>query len=734
MKRSGILLAAALVLLVLAMGLKGRLVQLPEPAPASSTGFSAERAIARLAYLLGDQRPHPVDSDENDAVRARLIEQMRAVGLDPQVTDDFACNSHRAVAGVSCARVRNVVATLGPSKGPHVLAVAHYDSTPVGPGAADDGIGVASLLEIADRLRGKHLRRPVTFLINEGEEAGLLGARAFMERHPMAARVEALVNLEARGVEGPAIMFETSQPNGDAIATYARSTERPVANSLTADFYRLVPNSTDVTVFEERGWTTLNYAIIENETRYHTAGDTLDALSPRSLQHMGDQALSAVLGFANGEAPSVTGQRHYTDILGRTLVVLPAAVSLALLGLAVLLLAWIGWRRRGRFGAVSAIVGAILASTALVWLGQFLVGLFRSGQWWRGHPEIISLALAASALPACAVALILTRKATRERLRAAYWLVFALLGALACLAAPGASILVFAPPLVAAAGMLVGGKWERIAGLIAASLLFLLFAPLLHSIEVLLGYGSAWMFAPLAALILLPWLIELQPLLTGARRTGIAVAGGLALLGWAAAAAAPAYTDDRQQRFSIEYAWDADKSQGQWAVVNGQAPLPDSYSAVGSWTKSEVVWGIAPRWTAPAPKLPVETPRVTVLQQREVPGGRQVSFRLSSAGARSVVLQAPAEAGLRFVSSGGFTRPVGLAKDGAKYTIGCSGRNCAGAVFDIVLASRAPVEWLVIGATPGLPAAAQPLVKGRPPLSRPQYAPDTTISLSRIRM
>jgi hypothetical protein len=518
MKRSGILLTAALALLLCAMALKGWLVQLPEPAPASASRFSAERAMARLAYILGDQRPHPVDSDENDAVRARLIEQMRAVGLDPQVTDDFACNSHRAVAGVSCARVRNVVATIGPKEGRHVLAVAHYDSTPMGPGAADDGIGVAALLEVAHRLRGQPLRRPVTFLIDDGEEGGLLGARAFMERHPIAGRIEALVNLEARGVEGPAIMFETSQPNGTALATYARTTERPVANSLTADFYRLVPNSTDVTVFKERGWTTLNYAIIENETRYHTAGDTLDALSPRSLQHMGDGALSAIRGFANGEPAGARGQRHYTDILGRTLIVLPASVSLALLGLAVLLLAWTGWRRRGKFGAVSAIVGAILASTALVWLGQFLVGLFRSGQWWRGHPEIISLALAASALLACAAALVLSRSVTRERLRAAFWLVFALLGALACIAAPGASILVIGPPLVAAVGMQLGGNWERIFGLAAAALLFLLFGPLLHAIEVLLGYGSAWMFAPLAALILFPWLIELQPLMASVRR------------------------------------------------------------------------------------------------------------------------------------------------------------------------------------------------------------------------
>jgi hypothetical protein len=495
-----------------------------------------------------------------------------------------------------------------------------------------------------------------------------------------------------------------------------------------------IPNSTDVTVFEERGWTTLNYAIIENETRYHSPGDTLDALSRRSLQHMGDQALASILGFANGDRASVTGQRHYTDILGRTLIVLPATLSLALLGAAVVLLAWIGWRRRGRFGAVAAILAAIAASAALTWLGQFLVGLFRSGQWWRGHPEIISLALAVSALLACAVALTLIRRPSTDRLRAAFWLVFALLGALACIAAPGASILFIAPPLAVAAGMIAGGRWERIGSVAAAAILFLLFAPLLHSVEVLLGYGSAWMFAPLAALILLPWLIELRPLMAQARRWGLTVAGGAALLGWAAAAAAPAYTEDRQQRFSIEYVWDSDKREGQWAVVSGEAPLPDSYSAAGPWAKAKTVWGSAPRWIAAAPKLPVEAPRVTILRQRAIPGGRHVRFRLSSAGARHVTLQAAPEASLRFVRSGGFTRRVGEAKGEAKYTIGCSGRSCDGAVFDIMLARRAPVEWLLIGSAPGLPAPARPLVEGRPRFARPQYAPDATLSISRIRI
>lgn len=124
MKQAGYLLALALALLA-AMALKGTLLVLPSPPDTpTATGFDANRAVARLQRILGDQRPHPVDSEAGDAVRERLIAEMRAVGLNPRVTDDFACNGERGSA-VSCARVRNLVATIGPAEGKHLLLVSH---------------------------------------------------------------------------------------------------------------------------------------------------------------------------------------------------------------------------------------------------------------------------------------------------------------------------------------------------------------------------------------------------------------------------------------------------------------------------------------------------------------------------------------------------------------------------------------------------------------------------------
>ena len=223
MRRPVILLALVLAALLAAMAAKSLLVQPPAlRASNSDRQFNAVRAKERLAYILGDQQPHPSDTANSDIVRARLIAQLEQIGLTPIVRDQFACNELYKQRGMSCARVRNIIAMLGPPTGKAVLLNAHYDSTPVGPGAGDDGIGVATLLEVGALLKAQPLKRPVILLFNEGEELGLIGARAFMA-DPLSRNLDSIVNLEARGVRGPVNMFETSRPNGAPVNLFAKA-------------------------------------------------------------------------------------------------------------------------------------------------------------------------------------------------------------------------------------------------------------------------------------------------------------------------------------------------------------------------------------------------------------------------------------------------------------------------------------------------------------------------------
>ena len=131
---------------------------------------------------------------------------------------------------VSCA-VRNVIATIpGRRPGPQLLLNAHYDSTATGPGAADDGLGVAVLLEVGSILKTSPPPRPVTLLFNEGEENGLNGAHAFMAGIRSPGRsVRSSTSMSRR--YRPALMYETSDPNGAGAEALRKRSRRPFANS-----------------------------------------------------------------------------------------------------------------------------------------------------------------------------------------------------------------------------------------------------------------------------------------------------------------------------------------------------------------------------------------------------------------------------------------------------------------------------------------------------------------------
>jgi len=525
-------------------------------------------------------------------------------------------------------------------------------------------------------------------------------------------------------------MFETSRPNAAAIALYRAAVGRPVANSLSTDLYALIPNSTDVTVFAERPWTILNFAVIGNETRYHSAGDDLAALDRRSLQHMGEQTIEVTARYATGEVPAADGTRLYTDLAGQVLIVLPLLFELVLLGLLILFFVIEATRRRALGRPLLGMMVALIGATGLAFAGHALVQLLRAGDFWRAYPSVTTTAVYASALLACVIGLAwVAGTAERPRLRAAFWLIFLLVGAAICFVAPGAAIYFLLPPLVTALGMVAKRWWASAAqagAILAIVLLFVTFGPALALFEDLLNGGPLWVFAPLGATILLPALIELRLLLTAARP--IALAGALGVLGWAGAAFVPAYSTDRQQLFTIEYVWDETAHTGRFAVNNDGAPVPFA----GTWERAEFPYTARRRWAAAAPPVPVAAPTATIVGQQRTSEARRIRIRLTANGAEQIVLIAPRAANLRAAGGGGFLQRFG--DNPERYFLRCAGRTCDGALLDLVLGTADPVEFTIIGTRSGLPPAAAELARARPANARPQYGADSTIAIGRLRL
>ena len=739
MRRPTLLLFLVLLALLGAMAAKSLLVEPPPVRAHSAPGeFDAARAKARLAVILGDQRPHTADTDADDQVRNRIVAQLRKIGLTPIVRDQIACNELYKQRGVSCARVRNVIAILGPPSGKAVLLNAHYDSVPVGPGASDDGMGVATLLEVAAELKDRPLRRPVILLFNEGEELGLVGARGFLA-DPVSRGVESLINLEARGVRGPVNMFETSRPNAAPIGLFAAAVKRPVANSLSTDVYRLMPNYTDVNSFAERGWLMLNLAPIGNETRYHSAGDDLAALDPATLQHMGDQTLALTRSLASGTRPASGDDRIFMDVAGRGLITMPLIAGAVLMIVLLLAFAAFTIHRGGYVRGAAVVLGSILGSIVPVWIAFAVLGAVRHGMFWRAHAVWASLATYAS-VTFVAVVLLATvgRRLEVRQLRAALWLIFLAIGALIGLVAPGGIIFFLFPPLLALIGIFSSRWWrpaERLGSAVAILFLYLTWGAMLGLLEELLDNGPMWIFAPLGSLLILPVLIEAKPLIEQARfRAAAGMAAILVLAGWAAAATTPAYSADRQQRFVIQHVTDASAGKSWWSVVNDSAPLPAAYRSEGPWKRGKLPLSDRPRWIANAPPDPdARAPDVRLLSAVQNGDERTLALQLVANGNDYVELIAPDDARLRTAGAGGFVRPLDHSEDG-KYFIGCFGRSCDGMTLQLTIGQPKPVEFLVLGGRLPLPPGAAPLIAARPRFARPQYSRDESIAFTRKRL
>lgn len=322
--------------------------------------FSAARARVTLRTLVGDDRPHPVGSPAGAVVQQRLLAHFTALGIEAEIQHDFACS----VRSASCGRVGNVVARLpGRESGPALLISAHHDSVPAGPGAGDDGSGVSAVLEIA-RVLGTEPphKNPVFFLLVDGEEAGLLGAEAFIKKHPWAREVGAVINLDAGGTRGVTSITRTSPGNALLVDSFAASVPQPYGASITGAVYGLTPYDTDWSVYNRNGFTSIDLGFGEDKAHYHTPLDSLANLDPASVQHLGNTALALVRQLADQHLPTPPpaefaeqhksrprpwlGEHVFVDALGLALISWPALATplLALLALALLSLAT--WRMR----------------------------------------------------------------------------------------------------------------------------------------------------------------------------------------------------------------------------------------------------------------------------------------------------------------------------------------------------------------------------------------------------
>jgi hypothetical protein len=730
-------LVIALLFLV-ALVFKGAVTSAPSVAlTKAETGFDATAAIARLATILGDESPHPVDSPANDAVRERLLAQIVALGYEPQVRDDFACRGAKQWGGASCARVRNVLFRAGPEGGNAVMVASHYDSVPAGPGAADDGIGIASALEIAARLKGRTLSKPVIFLFTDGEEVGLLGATSFVRTDPWAKDVALAINLEARGTGGPAIMFQTSTPNGREMAALSHKRVRTIANSMAADIYRTLPNDTDATEFLAKKYDVLNFAIIDPVARYHTPLDSLKYLEPASVGHMGGAALAAVEGHL-AAGPDKASEPHniYSDVLGRFMIVMPQLWGFALLAFGFIA-AGFSFATNGPKGAVRAFLAPVLSTLIAGGIGfgcLFLIATLRpESDWWGGTPMAAKIAIYSASALAMVLALWACRAVSRARVAAAGWLWLSGLFLALAFVSPGAMILV-APAaglfgLIVIIGSMVKSKFPNLLawlGLFPAVLLLVMILPVLDFAEVGLGFDMGWGLGALAALIGFVALVPFVGEEVGLGEVSLALVVPL-VAGIAWAYLAPAYNRDIPRPLNLQHVHGQDAHN--WVLTPGTQEPPAAMAALAPFKKAIVPGNDVERFAAPAPIAtdPVIAAKLEIVSEVQSGTNRLLTLRITSTNADEIGVFVPKEALLTRLTTGSTAsvQPVEF-EAGARKTFRCVGRACAEWEMQ-VLVGPAQSNWTIKTLKRGHGPEGNALQEARPDIAQPVQGGDVRI-------
>ena len=278
----------------------------PNPNTTDETIFNVQLASEYIAEISKEE--HSVfDEVEHENVRLYLKDKLGEFIGSENVTeynylrDSFPEPNFRY-------DVKNLLGVIPGESETGILIVAHYDSRghlgadgDVGHsyGAADDGYGIAVILEIARLYGDQNLKNSIYLLMTDAEETGLHGAiRAVQE--DFVEDIGFVINIEARGNRGPVYMFETSS-NNEKVVEFYKKADLPVAYSFANEVYGLMPTLTDFYVFKKAGLAGVNFAVIFGVCDYHTPEDSYSNINASSIEHYGRQIVPLVEEFVSNE-------------------------------------------------------------------------------------------------------------------------------------------------------------------------------------------------------------------------------------------------------------------------------------------------------------------------------------------------------------------------------------------------------------------------------------------------
>uniref|UniRef100_A0A6J0V3C8 Endoplasmic reticulum metallopeptidase 1 isoform X1 n=1 Tax=Pogona vitticeps TaxID=103695 RepID=A0A6J0V3C8_9SAUR len=343
---------AVLVLLLYLLGLRGLVhvsfQQLVQPAR-DPKEFNAPRARMYLENITAIG-PRAVGSPENEIFTVNyLLEQIKAIELKSSHAHKISVDIQRPTGTFSIDflggftsyydNITNVVVKLEPRSGAEhaVLSNCHFDSVPNTIGASDDAVSCSVMLEILHTLSksSEPLQHAVIFLFNGAEENLLQASHGFITQHRWAKSVRAFINLEAAGVGGKELVFQTGPENPWLVQAYISAAKHPFGCIVAQEVFQsgVIPAETDFRIYRDFGNVPgIDLAFIENGYIYHTKYDTADRILTDSIQRAGDNILGVLKYLAKSDKLARSheyqhGNVVFFDVFGVFVLAYPARVG-----------------------------------------------------------------------------------------------------------------------------------------------------------------------------------------------------------------------------------------------------------------------------------------------------------------------------------------------------------------------------------------------------------------------
>ncbi len=295
------------LLFLISFGLKGALKNLRGGADAALP-FDGARAYADLAHICAIG-PRPPGSPGAEQVRAVIREEVSRAGLRV-IEQPF-----EAETPYGPKKMVNVVGVVEGSRDGVIVLGNHYDTKYLPEirfvGANDGGSTTAWMIEMARVLGPRREGRSIWLVWFDGEEAfktwsesdSLYGSREFVRRleaEGKTSQVHAMVNVDMIGDRYLGILRDAEAPGWLVNTIWAGAAELGLGGYF---LNRSQAIEDDHVPFRRAGIPAINLidyeyggSTLDHKNNWHTANDTVDRVSPESLEVVGKVVFRAIPG------------------------------------------------------------------------------------------------------------------------------------------------------------------------------------------------------------------------------------------------------------------------------------------------------------------------------------------------------------------------------------------------------------------------------------------------------